>query len=175
MPPLIHHPCSASACSAHIIIPVHHEISGNLELELAQGTFVICLVGMWCAVIPCSSGLGWFQGKVGYISKPLKCGELWSAERATHGFVGYVFKDFGCFRQVAFQVWSCPENHIKISWRMLQRPMALNFPSFKQGHIPWCPQRIPRPHQSESLALWDPWEHHNSTVWINLSRTKVSL
>lgn len=47
--------------------------------------------------------------------------------------------------------------------------MALNFPSIKQGHIPWCPQSIPRSHQSEYFALWDPWEHHDSTVWININ------
>lgn len=141
--------------------------------EGQQGIFVMCLVGMWCAAIPCSSGLGWFQGKLGYISKPLKCRELWSAERATHGFVGYVFKDFGCFRQVAFQIWSCPENHIKRSWR----PVALNFPAFNQSHISYLISlhSIPRPHQPEHLALWDPWEHHNSTVWINLCRTKISF
>lgn len=120
----------------------------------------------------------WIRAR--FVSKPLKCRALRSAKRATHGFVRYVFKDSGYSRQVAFQIWSCTEKHVKRSWRVLWRPKGPKFPSMacKQGYIPWCPQGIPSPDQckqSEYLALWGPWEHHKSTMWTNLSRTKVSL
>lgn len=135
------------------------------------------------AVIPPSSGLGWFWAKAGYVqslSPNLRNAGHRGVLRKLHVFVGCVFKDSGCSKQVAFQFWSCPEKHVKRSWRMLWRPRGPKFPSMahKQGYIPWCPQGNPswdQRKQSEYLALWGPWEHQKDTMWINLSRTKVSL
>lgn len=107
----------------------------------------------------------WIRAR--FFSKPLKRRALRSGKRATHGFVRYVLKDSGYSRQVAFQIWSCPEKHVKRSWRLLWRPKGPKFPSMacKQGYIPWSLQGIPSPDQckqSEYLALWGPWEHHKA-------------